>query len=76
MSRIFYNAISFIQNYSNADLLLVKSDKEYDDELYSEKLVDLTVTDKNSNCTNIILVDEETEAETILKRYYKYCYKS
>ena len=64
----FYNAISFIQNYSNADLLLVKSDKEYDDELYSEKLVDLTVTDKNSNCTNIILVDEETEAETILKK--------
>lgn len=34
----------------------------------AEKLVDLTVTDKNSNCTNIILVDEETEAETITKK--------
>lgn len=62
------NTISFIQHYSNADLFLIKSDEEYDNELDNDKLVDLTITDKSNKCANAILVDEETEAAIIMEK--------
>ena len=66
--KSFRNTISFIQHYSNADLILIKSDEKYDDELYNEELVDLTITDKRNKCTNIIFVDEETETTVIMEK--------
>lgn len=62
------NAVTFIQCYSKADILLVKSEEEYVNELYEEKIIDIIVTDTKQNyAEDIIIIDRKTKAKDILE---------